>query len=56
LSVHGGGRFAGLIDGTPTLDPNVTYTNGYHDYSVAISANTHSCGTATATLVIRIYQ
>jgi hypothetical protein len=56
LSVHGGGRFAGLIDGIPTLDPNVTYTNGYHDYNVQISANTHSCGTATATLVIRIYQ
>ena len=56
LSVHGGGRFAGLIDGTPTLDPNVTYTNGYHDYNVQLSVNTHSCGTATATLVIRIYQ
>jgi len=56
LTVHGGGRKAGLIDGTPTLDPNVTYTNGYHDYSVVISANTHSCGTATATLIIRIYQ
>ena len=55
LNLHGGGRKAGLIDGTPTLDPNVTYTNGYHDYSVAISART-SCGTANATLVIRIYQ
>jgi hypothetical protein len=55
LNLHGGGRKAGLIDGTPTLDPNVTYTNGYHDYSVAISART-SCGTASATLVIRIYQ
>jgi hypothetical protein len=55
LNLHGGGRKAGLIDGTPTSDPNVTYTNGYHDYSVPISART-SCGTATATLVIRIYQ
>jgi hypothetical protein len=55
LSLHGGGRKAGLIDGTPTLDPNVTYTNGYHDYSVPITART-SCGTASATLVIRIYQ
>jgi hypothetical protein len=55
LNLHGGGRKAGLIDGTPTLDPNVTYTNGYHDYSVAITART-SCGTASATLVIRIYQ
>jgi type II secretory pathway pseudopilin PulG len=55
LNLHGGGRKAGLIDGTPTLDPNVTYTNGYHDYSVAISART-SCGTANATMTIRIYQ
>src|SRR6266516_4377661 len=55
LNLHGGGRKAGLIDGTPTLDPNVTYTNGYHDYSVPISART-SCGTASATLTIRIYQ
>jgi hypothetical protein len=54
LTVHGGGRWAGLISGTPTSDP--PYTNGYRDYSVSISANTHSCGTATATLVIRIYQ
>ncbi len=53
LTVHGGGRFAGLINGTPTSDP--PYTNGYHDYSVPISART-SCGTASATLVIRIYQ
>ena len=53
LIVHGGGRFAGLISGTPTSDP--PYTNGYRDYSVAISART-SCGTANATLVIRIYQ
>jgi hypothetical protein len=55
LNLHGGGRKAGLIDGTPTLDPNVTYANGYHDYSVPISART-SCGTASATLIIRIYQ
>ena len=55
LNLHGGGRKAGLIDGTPTLDPNVTYTNGYHDYSVPITART-SCGTASATLTIRIYQ
>jgi hypothetical protein len=55
LNLHGGGRKAGVIDGTPTFDPNVTYTNGYHDYSVPISART-SCGTANATLVIRIYQ
>ena len=54
LSLHGGGRFAGLISGTPTSDP--PYTNGYRDYSVQISANTHSCGTASATLTIRIYQ
>ena len=26
LSIHGGGRFAGLISGTPTVDSNVTYT------------------------------
>src|SRR5207245_11753234 len=44
LNLHGGGSKAGLIDATPTLDPNVTYTNGYHDYSVPISART-SCGT-----------
>jgi hypothetical protein len=56
LSVHGGGGKAGLIDGTPTFDPNVTYTNGYHDYSVPITARSGSCGTASATLVIRIYQ
>ena len=36
-------------------DPNVTYSNGSHDYSVSISAS-ESCGTASATLVIRIYQ
>jgi hypothetical protein len=56
LSLHGGGRWAGLIDGTPTLDPCATYTNGYQDYSVQISERT-SCGTTpTATLTIRIYQ
>jgi len=55
LSVHGGGRFAGLISGTPTLDPNRTYSNGYEDYSVSITART-SCGNASATLVIRISQ
>jgi hypothetical protein len=56
LNLHGGGSKAGLIDGTPTLDPNVTYTNGYHDYSVPISART-SCGTTPpTTLTIRIYQ
>jgi hypothetical protein len=54
LNLHGGGRWAGLISGTPTADP--PYTNGYRDYSVSISANTHACGTATATLTIRIYQ
>ena len=52
LNLHGGGSKAGLIDGTPTFDPNVTYP---HDYSVPISART-SCGTASATLVIRIYR
>jgi len=56
LSLHGGGKFAGVINGTPTLDPSATYTNGYQDYSVQISANTHSCGTASATLTIRIFQ
>jgi type II secretory pathway pseudopilin PulG len=54
LSLHGGGRFAGLISGTPTCDPNATYTGGYQEYSVPISART-SCGNASATLVIRIY-
>jgi hypothetical protein len=52
LSVHGGGRFAGLISGTPTLDTNVTYP---HDYPVVITART-SCGNASATLVITINQ
>jgi len=56
LNLRGGGSKAGLISGTPTLDPNATYTNGYQDYSVQISANTHSCGTASATLTIRIFQ
>jgi hypothetical protein len=56
LNLHGGGRKAGLIDGTPTLDPNVTYANGYHDYSVTITETT-SCGTTPpATLTIRIYR
>jgi len=55
LSVHGGGRFAGLISGTPTLDPNRTYSNGYEDYSVSITART-SCGNASATLHITINQ
>jgi hypothetical protein len=56
LSLAGGGRKAGLISGTPTVDPNVTYTNGYHDYSVTISERT-SCGTTpNATLTIRIYR
>jgi hypothetical protein len=54
LSLHGGGRWAGLISGTPTCDPNATYTGGYQEYSVPISART-SCGNASATLVIRIY-
>src|SRR5207249_3430785 len=38
LNLHGGGKKAGLIDGTPTVDSNVTYTNGYHDYPVPITA------------------
>jgi hypothetical protein len=56
LSLHGGGRWAGLIDGTPTVDPNRTYANGYEDYNVAISATGAPCGTASATLTIRIYR
>ena len=52
LSVHGGGRFAGLINGTPTLDSNVTYP---HTYNVGITART-SCGNASDTLQITIYQ
>ena len=52
LSVHGGGAKAGLIDGTPTLDQNVTYP---HTYDVPISARS-SCGTASDTLHITIYQ
>jgi len=57
LNLRGGGSKAGLINGTPTVDPNATYTNGYQDYSVQISANTHSsCGNPSATLVIRIYR
>ncbi len=53
LSLHGGGSKAGLINGTPTSDP--PYTNGYHDYSVTITARTN-CGNASATLTIRIFQ
>ena len=53
LSLHGGGRFAGLINGTPTSDP--PYTNGSRDYSVTITARTN-CGNASATLTIRIFQ
>ena len=58
LSLHGGGRWAGLIDGTPTLDtsPGRTYANGYEDYNVAISATGAPCGTASETLRIRIYR
>ena len=58
LSLHGGGRWAGLIDGTPTLDtsPGRTYANGYENYNVAISATGAPCGTASATLTIRIYR
>ena len=52
LNLHGGGKKAGLINGTPTLDPNVTYP---HDYSVSVTART-SCGNASATLVITINQ
>jgi hypothetical protein len=56
LSLRQNGAKAGLINGTPTVDPNVTYTNGYHDYSVTISERT-SCGTTpNATLTIRIYR
>jgi len=56
LSLAGnGGAKAGLISGTPIVDPNRTYANGYEDYNVSISASS-SCGTASATLVIRIYQ
>jgi hypothetical protein len=56
LSLRRNGAKAGLINGTPTVDQNVTYTNGYHDYSVTIRETT-SCGTTpNATLVIRIYR
>ena len=55
LSLAGGGRWAGSIRGTPTLDPSRTYANGYEDYSVPITETT-SCGTASATLTIRIYR
>ena len=50
LNLHGGGRKAGLIDGTPTVDPNVTYP---HTYDVSITART-SCGNASAILHITI--
>src|SRR5439155_527269 len=52
LNLHGGGSKAGLIDGTPTFDPTVTYP---HIYDVPISVRT-SCGTASDTLHITIYQ
>jgi hypothetical protein len=56
LSLRGGGRFAGLINGTPTLDTNRTYANGYENYSVTITETT-SCGTTPPTiLTIRIYR
>ena len=56
LTLRQNGAKTGLINGTPTVDPNVTYTNGYHDYSVTISERT-SCGTTPdATLTIRIYR
>lgn len=54
LSVHGGGGKAGLIDGTPTTDPDPTVTYP-HTYDVSISARS-SCGTANAILHITIYQ
>jgi hypothetical protein len=54
LSVHGGGGKAGLIDGTPTKDPDPTMTYP-HTYDVPISARS-SCGTANAILHITIYQ
>jgi len=56
LTLRQNGAKAGSISGTPTVDPNVTYTNGYHDYNVTISERT-SCGTTpNATLTIRIYR
>jgi hypothetical protein len=56
LTLQGGGRWAGSIRGTPTLDPNTTYPNGYQDYNVVITETT-SCGTTpNATLTIRIYR
>jgi hypothetical protein len=54
LSLHGGGAKAGLIDGTPTCDPPYN-TGAYHDYSVSISETIRPCGTASATMTIRIY-
>jgi hypothetical protein len=56
LSLRRNGAKAGLINGTPTVDPCATYTNGYQDYNVTIRETT-SCGqTPTATLTIRIYR
>jgi hypothetical protein len=56
LSVRRNGRFAGLINGTPTVDANRTYANGYEDYSVTLTETT-SCGTTPpATLTLRIYR
>ena len=56
LNLRRNGAKAGLINGTPTLDTNRTYTNGYEDYSVVITETT-SCGTTPpATLTIRIYR
>jgi hypothetical protein len=55
LTLRGGGRWAGLINGTPTVDPNRTYAQGYEDYSVPISQRSN-CGTASDTLTIRIFR
>src|SRR5438445_12590197 len=52
LNLHGGGRKAGLIDGTPTVDPGPPPVTYPHDYNVTISART-SCATASATVVSR---
>src|SRR5262245_52212006 len=40
LTLRRNGAKAGLITGTPTLDPNRTYANGYEDYSVVIGETT----------------
>jgi Tfp pilus assembly protein PilV len=56
LSLRRNGAKAGLINGTPTVDPNRTYANGYEDYSVVITETT-SCGTTPNTpMTIRIYR